>query len=68
MITTYQSGFRSLHSTATALLEATNSWAYNIDRGNVNAVVFLDLKKAFTDTDLLMVLTDDICLNYVERD
>jgi len=49
MITTYQSGFRSLHSTATALPEATNSWAYNnyIDRGNVNSVVFLDLKKAF---------------------
>ena len=68
MITTYQSGFRSLHSTATALLEATNSWAYNVDRGNVNAVVFLDLKKAFTDdTDLLMVLTDDTSLNYTER-
>ena len=42
-----QSGFRSLHSTVTALLEATNDWAYSIDRGNVNAVVFLDLKKAF---------------------
>ena len=49
MTTTYQSGFRSLHSTAAALLEATNSWAYNnyIDRGNVYSVVFLDLKKAF---------------------
>ena len=41
-----QSGFRSLHSTVTALLEATDSWAFNIDRGNVNAVVFLDLKKS----------------------
>ena len=43
----HQSGFRALHSTVTALLEATDSWAYNIDIGNVNAVVFLDLKKAF---------------------
>ena len=25
-----------------ALLEATDNWALNIDRGNVNAVVFLD--------------------------
>ena len=43
----HRSGFRSLHFTVTALLEATDSWAYNIDQGNVNAVVFLDLKKAF---------------------
>lgn len=46
-----QSGFRSLHSTVTALLEATNTWALNIDRGCVNAVVFLDLKKAFDTVD-----------------
>ena len=46
-----QSGFRSLHSTVTALLEATNDWAYNIDCSNVNAVVFLDLKKAFDTVD-----------------
>ena len=42
IISTHQSGFRSLHSTVTALLEATDNWAFNIDRGNVNAVVFLD--------------------------
>ncbi|CAB4014291.1 serine threonine- phosphatase 2A regulatory subunit B subunit gamma, partial, partial [Paramuricea clavata] len=47
LLSEHQSGFRSLHSTATALLEATDSWSYNIDRGNINAVVFLDLKKAF---------------------
>ena len=41
----------SLHSTVTALLEASNNWAYNIDRGSVNAVVFLDLKKAFDTVD-----------------
>ena len=47
IITNLQSGFRSLHSTVTALSEATDSWAFNIDRGNVNAVIFLDLRKAF---------------------
>ena len=45
LISSHQSGFRSLHSVVTALLHATDNWAFNIDRGNVNAVVFLDLKK-----------------------
>ena len=47
IISKSQSGFCSIHSTVTALLKATDSWAFDIDRGNVNAVVFLDLKKAF---------------------
>ena len=38
-------------STVTALLEVTNEWAYNIDSGKVNAVMFLDLKKAFDIVD-----------------
>ena len=35
IISKQQSGFRSLHSTVTALLEATDSWPFNIDRGYV---------------------------------
>ena len=56
MIAAHQSGFRSLHSTVTVLLDATNNWAYNIDKGNLNAVVFIDLKKAFdmVDHDILL--------------
>ena len=46
----HQSGFQSLHSMLTVLIEATDSGAMDIDRGLVNAVVFLDLKKAF-DTE-----------------
>ena len=42
-----QSGSRANHSTLTALLEATDSWVYNIDNGKINGVVFLDLKKIF---------------------
>ena len=33
------------------MLQATDDWAFNIDQGNVNAVVFLDLKKAFDTVD-----------------
>ena len=51
LLTSCQSGFRSLHSTVTALLEATNSWSVNIDNGLVNGVVFTDLKKAFDTID-----------------
>ena len=34
LISSQQSGFRSVHSTVTALLEATNNWAFNIDKGS----------------------------------
>jgi len=51
ILSRYQSGFRSLDSMVTALLEATDSWAMNIDRGLVNAVVFLELKKDFDTVD-----------------
>ena len=55
MTTTYlghcQSGFRSLHSTLTALIETTNCWSVNIGNGLVNGVIFIDLKKAFDTID-----------------
>ena len=55
LLTHCQSGFRSLHSTLTALIEATNCWSVNIDNGLVNGVIFIDLKKAF-DTIVHSVL------------
>ena len=52
-----QSGFRSLHSTVTALLDLTNQWCFNIDRGLVSGVLFLDLKTAFDTVDHQLLLT-----------
>ena len=46
-----QSGFRPIHSTQTALLEATNEWYLNIDSGLINGILFLDLKKAVDTVD-----------------
>ena len=46
-----QSGFRSLFSTTTAMLDLTNEWCFNIDRKLLNGVLFLDLKKAFDTMD-----------------
>ena len=48
-----QSEFRSLHSTVTALLDMTNQWCLNIDKGMVSGVIFLDLKKALTMLTML---------------
>ena len=42
-----QSGFRPLHSTETILLDSTNEWLKNMDKGLMNGVLFLDLKKEF---------------------
>ena len=48
-----QAGFRKNHSiaTQTSLLNITNQWLMNMDKGLLNGVIFLDLKKAFDCVD-----------------
>ena len=60
-----QHGFRPMHSTLTALLEATNDWYFNIDNGLLNGVLFLGLKKAF-DTVYLYILLEELKLYGVD--
>ena len=52
----HQFGFRSIHSTALALGRSTNQWLMNINNGNLNSVVFLDIKKAFDNVDHKILL------------
>ena len=51
-----QWGFRPIHSTIHAHQKSINNWLLNIDKGKTNAVIFLDLKKAFdaVDYDILI--------------
>ena len=52
ILTSQQStGFRKKFSTEPAMLDVTNKWLINIDRGYLNGVIFLDLKKAFDCVD-----------------
>ena len=51
-----QHGFRPMHSTLTALIEATNNWYLNIDDDLINSVLFLDLKEAFDMVDHSILL------------
>ena len=57
LLSRHQSGFRSLHSTVIALIEATDNWSLNIDHGFSNAVVSLDLNKAFDTVDHTILLS-----------
>lgn len=46
-----QSGFRPIHSCQTALTNITDKWLQEMNEGNINRVIFLDLKKAFDVVD-----------------
>ena len=53
----FQSGFRPLHFTVTAPIDMTDNWYFNIDNGLTNAVLFIDLKKAFDNIDHEILLS-----------
>ena len=47
LLSRYQSGFRPKHSSLSALIQMCDEWLQNMDNGNLNCVVFLDVRKAF---------------------
>ena len=56
LLSTFQSGFRPLHSTTTCLTDVTNTVLHNIDKGELTGMVFLDLTKAFDTLDHTLML------------
>ena len=52
----HQRGFRSLHSTALALIDCSNNWLINIDKKGTNFSVFLDIMKAIDTIDHSILL------------
>ena len=57
LLSNCRSGFRALHSTVTLLLNSTDKWHFNIDKGQINRVVFVDLKNAFDTVDYAILIT-----------
>ena len=51
-----QSGFRSKHSTSSALIKVTDEWLMSLDSGMYSGSVFIDLQKAFDLVDLDILL------------
>ena len=67
---THQSSFRALHPVVTCFLKSTNGWYVNIDNSKVNAVIFIDLKKAFdtVDNDILLAKLRHYGVNGIEHE
>ena len=57
LLSKYQSGFRPMHSTLTALIDITDNWYLNIDDGLTNTILFIDLRKAFDTIDHEILLS-----------
>ena len=51
IVNSQQWGFLLLHSTALALIDCSSDWLINIDKGETNLTVFLDIKKTFNTID-----------------
>ena len=47
LLSKYQFGFRPKNSTLSALIQMCDAWHASMDCGDVSAVVFLDIRKAF---------------------
>ena len=51
-----QFGFRPKHSCETALLCMVNQWSENVDKGYLNGIAFIDLRRAFDTVNHSLLL------------
>ena len=47
LLSKHQFGFRPKYSTLAALIQMCDAWYENMDNGELNGVVFIDIRKAF---------------------
>ena len=64
LLYSYQSGFRSRHSTQSLLLHCTNKWYQALDQKQYVAVLFLDVSKAFDTVNHPLLLSKLHCLGF----
>ena len=67
LLSDLQSGFRPLHSTLTVLLDITDKWYTNMDNGLINAILFVDLKKAFDTIDHDILVNKLSCYGFKNK-
>ena len=56
VLSKFQSGFRPLHSTVSALIQMCDDWSDNMVKGKLTGVVFLDIRKALDSVDHSILL------------
>jgi hypothetical protein len=70
LLSKYQSGFRPKNSTLTALVQMCDAWYASMDNGDLNGVVFLDIRKAFDSINhyniLLQKMKDQFGVSNIE--
>ena len=68
ILSKFQSSFRPLHSTVSALIQMCDDWSDSMDKGKSTGVVFLDIRnKAFDSVDHSILLEKVLFYGVADR-